>query len=118
MSTSTTPSKSIPPSKSKQEEIELAQTQNGAQNGSAEPSLPLEEDIMQCARIGALEYVQAMIQSGKYKPTYADGEGITPLMWAAINNQYAVCKYLIEAGADINATGGESQATAVMWAAQ
>lgn len=38
--------------------------------------------------------------------------------WAAINNQYAVCKYLIESGADVNARGGESVATPAMWAAQ
>jgi len=38
--------------------------------------------------------------------------------WAAINNQYAVCKYLVEQGADVNAKGGESNATAAMWAAQ
>lgn len=40
------------------------------------------------------------------------------LQWAAINNQYALCKYLIEAGADVNAVGGESHATPAAWAAQ
>ncbi|KIX02695.1 uncharacterized protein Z518_08637 [Rhinocladiella mackenziei CBS 650.93] len=88
------------------------------QNGQAERSLPLEEDIMQCARIGALEHIQKMIQSGQHDAKYKDEEGITPLHWAAINNQYAVCKYLIEHGADVNAKGGESNATAVMWASQ
>lgn len=73
---------------------------------------------MQCARIGALEYIQKMIESGKYKANYKDGEGITPLHWAAINNQYTVCKYLLEQGADVNAKGGDSNATAAMWAAQ
>lgn len=38
--------------------------------------------------------------------------------WAAINNQYALCKFLIEAGAEVNAKGGESVATPAMWAAQ
>ncbi|KAK4936156.1 palmitoyltransferase akr1 [Elasticomyces elasticus] len=96
------------------EDVELAPMQNG----QAEPSLPLEEDIMQCARIGALEHIQKMIQSGKYDAKYKDEEGITPLHWAAINNQFAVCKYLLEQGADVNAKGGESNATAVMWASQ
>ncbi|KIW56194.1 hypothetical protein PV05_04872 [Exophiala xenobiotica] len=96
------------------EDVELGPVQNG----QAEPSLPLEEDIMQCARIGALEHIQKMIQSGKYNVKYKDEEGITPLHWAAINNQYAVCKYLLEQGADVNAKGGESNATAVMWASQ
>ncbi len=38
--------------------------------------------------------------------------------WAAINNHYALCKFLVEAGADVNAKGGESVATPAMWAAQ
>ena len=38
--------------------------------------------------------------------------------WAAINNHYALCKLLIELGADVNAKGGESVATPAMWAAQ
>ena len=38
--------------------------------------------------------------------------------WAAINNHYALCKFLVEAGADVNAVGGESGATPAMWAAQ
>ena len=40
------------------------------------------------------------------------------LQWAAINNQYAICKFLLDAGADVNARGGESVATPAMWAAQ
>ncbi|KPI45087.1 Palmitoyltransferase akr1 [Cyphellophora attinorum] len=88
------------------------------QNGDAAPSLPLEEDIMQCARIGAIEHIQRMIESKKVAATYADEEGITPLHWAAINNQYAVCKYLIDQGADVNKKGGDSGATPAMWAAQ
>lgn len=73
---------------------------------------------MQCARIGALEHIQRMIESGRYKANYQDEQRITPLHWAAINNQFAVCKYLLEHGADVNAKGGESNATAAMWAAQ
>lgn len=96
------------------DDVELA----NVQNGSAVPSLPLEEDIMQCSRIGALEHIQKMIDTGKYKANYQDAEGITPLHWAAINNQYAVCKYLLENGANVNARGGDSNATAAMWAAQ
>jgi palmitoyltransferase ZDHHC13/17 len=38
--------------------------------------------------------------------------------WAAINNQYAACAFLINAGADVNARGGVSVATPAMWAAQ
>lgn len=44
--------------------------------------------------------------------------GLFALQWAAINNQYAMCKYLIEHGAEINRKGGESIATPLQWAAQ
>ncbi len=96
------------------EEVELSHVQNG----KPPENMRLEDDIMQCARIGALEHIQAMFQTGKYNAKYKDAEDITPLHWAAINNQYAVCQYLLEQGADVNAKGGESNATAAMWAAQ
>lgn len=97
------------------EDVELGPIQNGQ---AEPPNIPLEEDIMQCARLGALEHIQKMFQSGKYDAKYKDEDGITPLHWAAINNQYLVCKYLMEQGADVNVKGGESNATAAMWAAQ
>ena len=73
---------------------------------------------MQCARIGAIEHIQKMLESKKVDARYRDEQGITPLHWAAINNQYAVCKYLIEQGADVNQKGGDSGANPAMWAAQ
>ncbi|KAH0566140.1 palmitoyltransferase akr1 [Trichoglossum hirsutum] len=82
------------------------------------PTLPVEEDIMQLARMGELIAIQKLIDGGKFRVDFTDEEGITPLHWAAINGQYTVCKYLIEAGADVNAKGGESVATPAMWAAQ
>jgi hypothetical protein len=43
---------------------------------------------------------------------------LTNGQWAAINNQYAMCYFLLKAGADVNKKGGESVATPAMWAAQ
>lgn len=40
------------------------------------------------------------------------------IQWAAINNHYALCQYLISNGAELNAKGGESDATPTMWAVQ
>jgi hypothetical protein len=82
------------------------------------PALPVEDDIMQLARLGEVEAIKKLLDGGKVDIKYKDDEGITPLHWAAINNQYAGCKYLIEAGADVNAKGGESVAAPAMWAAQ
>ncbi|TVY56058.1 Palmitoyltransferase akr1 [Lachnellula cervina] len=77
-----------------------------------------DEDIMQLARLGDIQGIEKLFGSGKFDGTYADAEGITPLHWAAINNQYAMCQFLLKAGADVNKKGGESVATPAMWAAQ
>ncbi|KAJ6443819.1 palmitoyltransferase akr1 [Purpureocillium lavendulum] len=70
------------------------------------------------ARVGDIAAMEKLFESGDYDATYADDEGITPLHWASINNQYAMCKFLIEHGAEINRKGGESVATPLQWAAQ
>ncbi|KAI9841048.1 MAG: palmitoyltransferase akr1 [Sclerophora amabilis] len=85
---------------------------------SSSSHLPVEDDIMRYARLGEVGAIQKLLDQGKVDATYKDDEGITPLHWAAINNQYAVCKYLIDKGADVNAKGGESVATPIMWAVQ
>ncbi len=115
------------------EDVELSNVQNGA---AKSPNTPLDGDIMQCARLGETGLIQKMFDSGRFNAQYKDTEGITPLhvcpqeplyssgclmsreQWAAINNQYATCGFLIKAGADVNAQGGESGATPAMWAAQ
>ncbi|POR37501.1 Palmitoyltransferase AKR1 [Tolypocladium paradoxum] len=75
-------------------------------------------DIMQVARVGDIAAMEKLFESGEYDATFADDEGITPLHWAAINNQYPMCKFLIEHGAELNRKGGESVATPLQWAAQ
>ncbi|KAM5449607.1 palmitoyltransferase akr1 [Microsporum audouinii] len=81
-------------------------------------AIALELDIMQLARLGEIAAIKELFDSGKYDISYRDEEGITPLHWAAINNRYELCKFLLDSGADVNAKGGESVATPVMWAAQ
>lgn len=41
--------------------------------------VPIEEDIMQLARLGEIGAIQKLFESGKYHARYADEEGITPL---------------------------------------
>jgi hypothetical protein len=43
------------------------------------PSLPVEEDIMQLARLGEIAAIQKLFDSGKFDATYKDEQGITPL---------------------------------------
>lgn len=48
-----------------------------------------------------------------------DAQGITALHWAAINNQVVACKVLLERGkAEVDARGGELDATPLQWAAR
>ncbi|KAK3322750.1 palmitoyltransferase-like protein [Apodospora peruviana] len=82
------------------------------------PGDAAQNDIMQLARVGDIPGMEKLFESSDYDATYTDEEGITPLHWAAINNQFAMCKFLIDRGAEINRKGGESVATALQWAAQ
>ena len=58
------------------ENVELSNVQNGSANL---PAIALEEDIMQCARLGEVGLIQKMFDSGKFNAQYKDAEGITPL---------------------------------------
>ncbi|THZ10058.1 Palmitoyltransferase akr1, ankyrin repeat-containing protein akr1 [Aureobasidium pullulans] len=100
-----------------------APTSNG--NGHLElddmpssPIHPIQEDLMALARLGELRSIQKLFDSGKASATSADPQGITALHWAAINGHYALCHYLLEAGANVNAKGGDAEATPVLWASK
>jgi palmitoyltransferase ZDHHC13/17 len=41
--------------------------------------LPIEEDLMQLARMGEIGAIQRLFEKGKFSATYKDEEGITPL---------------------------------------
>jgi len=43
------------------------------------PSLPVEEDMMQLARLGEISAIQKLFDSGRFDATYKDEQGITPL---------------------------------------
>ncbi|KAH7329512.1 Palmitoyltransferase AKR1 [Stachybotrys elegans] len=91
-------------------EMEMGSLPGDAQEAS--------DDIMQMARLGDIAAMEKLFETGNVDATYTDDEGITPLHWAAINNQHAMCKFLLENGAEVNKKGGESVATAIQWAAQ
>ncbi|KAJ5888794.1 hypothetical protein N7495_008835 [Penicillium taxi] len=101
-------------------DVELKSIQSEKVKPKSKPkgSIPLGEDIMQLARIGEIGAMKNLLATKNLSANHQDEEGITPLHWAAINNQYAMCKFLLDNGADVNAKGGESVATPAMWAAQ
>ena len=43
------------------------------------PTLDPDEDIMQLARVGDIQGIEKLYESGKFIATYCDEEGITPL---------------------------------------
>jgi len=45
----------------------------------AKPALPVEEDIMQLARLGEIGAIQKLFETEKYDANYKDEQGITPL---------------------------------------
>lgn len=45
----------------------------------ARPPLPVEQDLMQLARLGELRPIQKLFDSGKYTAKSADDQGITAL---------------------------------------
>lgn len=61
------------PKLSDNDHVELADMLPG---GSA---VSPEEDIMQLARVGDIQGIEKLYESGKFDPTYCDEEGITPL---------------------------------------
>jgi ankyrin repeat protein len=61
------------------EDVELDHVQNGA----AKTPLSVEEDLMQCARLGETGLIKKLFDAGKFDAKYKDEEGITPLhVWS------------------------------------
>ncbi|CRL08133.1 CLUMA_CG020884, isoform A [Clunio marinus] len=86
-----------------------------------EPSLLCVEsdysgfDIVKATQYGALSRVRELVESG-WDINQPDKETVTLLHWAAINNRRDIIDYLIERGANIDAVGGELNATPLHWA--
>jgi hypothetical protein len=46
---------------------------------ASKPPLPVEQDIMQLARLGEIGAIQKLFDTGEFDATYTDEQGITPL---------------------------------------
>ncbi|KAG5883927.1 hypothetical protein JTB14_032150 [Gonioctena quinquepunctata] len=88
---------------------------------SKEPTVPAVEhdysgfDIVKATQYGAFVRVKDLILAG-YDINERDSENVTLLHWAAINNRKDIMLFFIEKGADVDAVGGELQATPLHWA--
>lgn len=59
--------------------------------------------------------VKELVDAG-YNVNERDSETVTLLHWAAINNRKEIMGFLIEKGAEVDAVGGELNATPLHWA--
>lgn len=80
---------SAPPKITTQEDdMEL---KNIKSDGAVGASLPIEEDIMQLARLGEVASIQRLFESGTFDAKHHDDEGITPLH---VSDFRGACFYL------------------------
>ncbi|XP_072385790.1 palmitoyltransferase Hip14 isoform X1 [Diabrotica undecimpunctata] len=88
---------------------------------SKEPTIPAVEhdysgfDIVKATQYGALARVKELIEAG-YDVNERDPENVTLLHWASINNRKEIMSLFIDKGAEVDAIGGELQATPLHWA--
>ncbi|EPX74480.1 palmitoyltransferase [Schizosaccharomyces octosporus yFS286] len=75
-------------------------------------------NIFVAASQGDVDSIKNEFQSGSSNINDIDEGGATPLHWAALNQQFEVCDYLLENGIDINSTAGDLGATPLHWAAK
>ena len=75
-------------------------------------TLPAEEQVMQYAASGDLAKLKALIEADPGLAAVVDGDGRTPLHFAAGNDQSKVVKYLLEQGADPTALDNNDQTPA------
>ncbi|KAK9730918.1 Ankyrin repeats (3 copies) [Popillia japonica] len=88
---------------------------------SREPAVPAIEhdysgfDIVKATQYGAFARVKELVDAG-YNVNQRDSETVTLLHWAAINNRKDIMRFFIDKGAEVDAVGGELNATPLHWA--
>ena len=70
-----------------------------------------KKDLNQASVDGELDRVKELVSGGADVNT-KNRMGMTPLVVAAMNNRTAVCEFLVENGADLNATDAQSRTAA------
>lgn len=93
----------------------LQEQHTATQNEAAEPCIPLLHTL---AQQGDADKVTQLLDSGEADANDEDGEGISALHWAAMNLHLTTCKVLLAKGAEVDAVGGQLEATPLHWAAR
>lgn len=105
------------------EDVDAFLASEGAANDDAAGSsdhlhLPPVPQLHVLAKLGDLAKIVELLSSGESDANEKDSEGITALHWAAMMMRTDVCKELLSRGAEVDAVGGELQATPLHWAAR
>ena len=77
-----------------------------------------KQSIFSASQRGDLALVKQLVESGQATVNDRDPQNISPLHWAAINAHLALCRYLLEQGAEVDVVGGELMATPLQWSAR
>ncbi|KAJ3809040.1 ankyrin repeat-containing domain protein, partial [Lentinula aff. lateritia] len=75
------------------------------------------DTIFLAAQRGDLSLLHALFAQGAHA-TDRDSQNITALHWASINAHLHICRELLERGAEVDARGGDLDATPMQWAAR
>jgi palmitoyltransferase len=89
----------------------------GSERGAADNGVDTSSfDIVKATQFGVLDRVRSLVEERGFDVNERDGENVTLLHWAAINNRLEICEFLIGRGAVVDAVGGELQTTPLAWA--
>lgn len=72
-------------------------------------------DIVKATQYGAFSRVKELVDAG-YNVNQRDSETVTLLHWAAINNRKDIMRFFVDKAAEVDAVGGELNATPLHWA--
>ncbi|KZV90969.1 hypothetical protein EXIGLDRAFT_107061 [Exidia glandulosa HHB12029] len=74
--------------------------------------------IFVAAQRGDVQRIKHLVETGEASVTDRDAQNVTALHWASINAHMGACRYLLDQGAEVDAKGGDLDATPMQWAAR
>ncbi|KZV80903.1 ankyrin, partial [Exidia glandulosa HHB12029] len=74
--------------------------------------------IFVAAQRGDVQRIKQLVETGEASVTDRDAQNVTALHWASINAHMGACRYLLDQGAEVDAKGGDLDATPMQWAAR
>lgn len=81
-------------------------------------SFQIDATIFEAAQRGSFQDIRYLLNNKKATPNDLDPQGIPALHYAALSNQDAIIKYLIDRGATVDYMAGDLKATALHWASR